>query len=211
MAESTVDQIPNYLCFYSFCLTYHNVTFNAFISTASKPTNIHWIRIGSQFLGTTKLCIARCYRHAYQNKNLRINTSFVSPDLWPFWADKTDFNLFIFYFNIPKSWLNTMQQITIFVLFIKRYSTDIITWYHLYRFFYFYRLPCSMSWLRISRVLFSSSFSSVSEIFSSRSLSSSSYFIKIRILHSSTTEHSQSTMPQYVDLFQQLKEAYFKF
>ena len=38
--------------------------------------------------------------YEYQNKNPKINTSFVRPGLRPLRADKTGFNLIIFYFNI---------------------------------------------------------------------------------------------------------------
>ncbi len=38
--------------------------------------------------------------YEYQNKNPKINASFVSPGLRPLTADKTGFNLIIFTFNI---------------------------------------------------------------------------------------------------------------
>jgi len=38
--------------------------------------------------------------YEYQNKNPKINTSFVTPGLRPLTADKSGFNLMIFTFNI---------------------------------------------------------------------------------------------------------------
>ena len=76
-------------------------SFLIFPVMASKPVNIHWIRIGFQsywtFMSSIVLYPVFC---EYLNKNHKINTIVVSPGHRPFGSNKTGFNLIIFHSNI---------------------------------------------------------------------------------------------------------------
>ena len=83
----------------SLCLLDHSycLTIFYFSCMATKPINIRWIRTGSQpYWKTMYSLVLQTIFHAYQNKNLKINASFVSPKGPKTLLKKTSIDFMIF-------------------------------------------------------------------------------------------------------------------
>ena len=85
---------------------------------ASKTINIRWIRLEPVLSHTKKIMYSielQKFFYEYQNKNHKINTSFVRPEFRPLTKTKNGLNLINFHVNI-RGKLSILLTIIIFTL-----------------------------------------------------------------------------------------------